>query len=350
MHHRLAIIGFGTVGRGLAEILHKKKEDLKQRCGVEFSVVAVSDLLLGSVYWEKGLKLSQLLNLANEGQSIAAYPDGIKGWDSFRVIKESRADTIVEVTYTDLKTGEPAISHFKAAFESGKHLVTTNKGPVALCYRDLAAMAEERGVQFRFEGTVMSGTPVLNLAARTLAGTTIKDIRGILNGTTNYILTEMEKGLSYSAALKQAQEMGYAEANPEADVEGWDALAKVIILANVLLGGDLKVQDVPRKGITGLTPEDIHRAAQAEMRWKLIGKVQRENGSVVASVAPETIPNSDPLAGIGGATNALTFTSDFLGPVTIVGPGAGRLETGYALLNDLLHISVGDGIGSKDFW
>ncbi|UCD37884.1 MAG: homoserine dehydrogenase, partial [Fidelibacterota bacterium] len=225
MNHRLAIIGFGTVGRGLAEILHKKAKDLEQRYGVEFSIVAVSDLLLGSVYHEKGLDISQLLSLINAGQNIAAYPDGIKGWDSLRVIEEAQADTIVEVTYTDLETGEPALSHFKAAFESGKHLATTNKGPVALCYRELTTMAEKRGVQFLFEGTVMSGTPILNLAARTLAGTTIKEIRGILNGTTNYIITEMEKGLSYSVALKQAQELGYAEAKPDADVEGWDALA-----------------------------------------------------------------------------------------------------------------------------
>ena len=225
MKHRLALIGFGTVGQGLAEILHKSAGELKRRYGIEFSVVAVSDLQLGSVYHEEGLDLSRLLELASEGQNIKAYANGIKGWDSLRIIKESCSDTIVEATYTDIETGEPALSHFRAAFESGRHLVTTNKGPVALCYRELAAMAEKQGVQFLFEGTVMSGTPVLNLAARTLAGATINGIRGILNGTTNYILTEMENGLSYAVALKQAQDLGYAEAKPDADVEGWDALA-----------------------------------------------------------------------------------------------------------------------------
>ncbi|MFC1543296.1 homoserine dehydrogenase [Candidatus Neomarinimicrobiota bacterium] len=342
MDHRLAIIGFGTVGRGLAEILLAKGPELRQRHGIEFSVVAVSDLLLGSVYNEEGLDLGQLLDLANRQQDITTYPDGIKGWDSLRVIRESQADTVVEATYTDLKTGEPALSHFKAAFESGKHLVTTNKGPVALRYRELAALAAERGVRFLFEGTVMSGTPVLNLARLMLAGATLNEISGILNGTTNYILTEMEQDRSYSTALKQAQELGYAEAQPDADVEGWDALAKVIILANVLFDTDLRVQDVPCKGITSLTLEDIQQAAQAGLRWKLIGKVQRKKGSVTASVTPVAIPESDPLAGIGGATNALTFTTDLLGPVTIVGPGAGRLETGYALLSDLLYISLGD--------
>lgn len=345
MKHRLALVGFGTVGQGLAEILHQKAGELKRRYGVEFSVVAVSDLRLGSVYHEEGLDLSRLLELASEGQDIEAYPDVIKGWDSLRVIRESCAETVVEATYTDIESGEPALSHFRAAFECGRHLVTTNKGPVALYYRELAAMAEKQGVQFLFEGTVMSGTPVLNLATRTLAGTTIREIRGILNGTTNYILTEMENGLSYTVALKQAQDLGYAEAKPDADVEGWDALAKVVILGNVLLGGDLKVNDVPCLGITKLTLEDIHRAAREGKRWKLIGSVRSENGVLTASVAPESIPETDPLAGIAGATNALTFATDLLGSVTIVGPGAGKQETGYALLSDLLYIVMNDVSG-----
>ncbi len=342
MKHRLALVGFGTVGQGLAEILDKKAVELKRRYGVEFSVVAVSDLRLGSVYHEKGLDLNRLLKLASEGQNIEAYPDGEKGWDSLRVIRDSCAETVVEATFTDIETGEPALSHFRAAFESGRHLVTTNKGPVALCYRELANMAEKRGVQFLFEGTVMSGTPVLNLVTRTLAGTTINEIRGILNGTTNYILTEMENGLDYATALKQAKDLGYAEAKPDADVEGWDALAKVVILAHVLLGGDLKVRDVPCQGITKLTKEDIHHAAREGKRWKLIGSVKRENGSLTASVAPEAIPGTDPLAGVTGAANALTFATDLLGSVTIVGPGAGRRETGYALLSDLLYIAMND--------
>ena len=339
MKHKLAFIGFGVVGQGLAEILVQKEKELKEQHGFEYSIVAVSDVQKGSVSNETGLDAGKLLSLIEETGNIEGYPEGVKGWDSLQTIEESNADVIVEVSFTDIETGEPAMSHFKTAFETGKHLVTTNKGPVALAYRELAKMAEEKGVQFRFEGTVMSGSPSLNLATLCLAGNEIGEIRGILNGTTNYILTEMEKGQSYEAALKQAQDLGYAEAKPDADVEGWDALAKVLILSNVLMGGDLRVADVVREGITKITLEDIERAKAEGKRWKLIGQTKKENGTIQAKVSPEMLPLSDPLASVGGATNALTFDTDLLGRVTIVGPGAGKRETGYSLLTDLLDIN-----------
>ncbi|MFQ6093436.1 MAG: homoserine dehydrogenase [bacterium] len=338
MKHRLAFIGFGVVGQGLAEILVKKEEELRDRYGFEYSIVAVSDVQKGSVSNEKGLDTSRLLSLVNDTGKIEDYPQGATGWDSLKTIRESNADVIVEVTYTDIETGEPALSHFRTAFEVGKHLVTTNKGPVALAYRELAQMANEMGLQFRFEGTVMSGSPAINLATLGLAGADIRQIRGILNGTTNYILTEMEKGRTYEEALKQAQDLGYAEAKPEADVEGWDALAKVLILSNVLMGGELKVADVAREGITKISPQEIERAKADGKRWKLIGQTRKEKGTIKAKVSPEMVPLSDPLASVGGATNALTFETDLLGKVSVVGPGAGKRQTAYALLNDLLDI------------
>jgi homoserine dehydrogenase len=198
--------------------------------------------------------------------------------------------------------------------------------------------ADEKGVQFLIEGTVCSGTPILNLADGPLAGCEITAIRGILNGTTNYMLTEMEKGMDYNDVLKKAQDLGYAEADPTGDVEGHDARGKVTILANVVMGASLNVPDVACKGITGITPGDIEKAKQQNARWKLIGSVEKKNGKVHASVAPQMVPLTHPLAGVMGATNALTFTTDLLGDVTMVGPGAGRIETGYSILTDLLKI------------
>ena len=149
----------------------------------------------------------------------------------------------------------------------------------------------------------------------------------------------MEKGLSYEEALGEAQRLGYAEAKPDADVEGWDAVAKVLILANLLMNTQLKVEEVHREGITHITPAHIREALKEKCRWKLIGSLRQEGSQVKAKVAPEKIHLDDPLAGVGGITNALTFTTDLLGKVTIVGPGAGRRETGFALLSDLLEIS-----------
>jgi homoserine dehydrogenase len=336
MKYNIAFIGFGVVGQGLAEILLEKQRHLRDQYGFEFSVVAVSDLLKGTVVDKSGLDLRQLLALTKETGKVNSA--GPQSWDSLQVIRESNADIVIEVSYTDIQTGQPAIAHIKTAFENKRHVVTTNKGPLALAYRELTELAANNGVEFRYEGTVMSGTPVLNLAKYCLAGNEVKELRGILNGTTNYILTEMAEGRSYAEALKKAQELGYAEAKPDSDVEGWDALAKVVILANVVMGANLKVADVRRQGITQLTPADITAAAAEGKCWKLIGRVKREGNAVHASVAPEKIPLTDPLANVRGAANAVTFVTDLLGAVSITGAGAGKRETGFALLADLLDI------------
>ncbi len=335
--HRLAFIGFGVVGQGLAEILLRKRDELKSKHGFEYSVVAVSDFKLGSALDSGGLDLARVLELAGEGK-ISEYPGAETGLDALETIRRCGADTVIEVTYTDIKTGEPANTHFRAALEAGMNLVTTNKGPTALFFRELTALAAEKGAQFRYEGTVVAGTPVLNLGEFCLAGNEITEIRGILNGTTNFILTSMEKGRPYDEVLKEAQELGYAEADPTADVEGFDALAKVVILAKAVMGADISPDDVDRTGITGVSLGDVEAASAEGKRWKLIGRVARDGSGVKASVKPEKVELTDPLASVGGATNALTFVTDLLGEVTIVGPGAGRIETGFSLLADILAI------------
>ena len=337
---RIAFIGFGVVAQGLSEILLEKKQMLKERFGFDWSVVAISDIKKGAVYDKDGLNMGKILDLIKKGKKVDEYPTGIKGMDSMQTIKETDADVIVEVTFTDVKTGQPAIDHIRAAFESGKHVVSTNKGPVVKMVNELQKVAEEKNLHYRFEGVVLAGTPVINLVKYCLAGNEITAFQGILNGTTNYILTRMEEGMAYEDALKKAQELGYAEADPTGDVEGFDALGKVVILTNVVLGKHIGWQDVKRTGITNITKEDIKAAKAEGKRYKLIGKATIDNdGSVDASVKPVKIPLSDPLAGINEAINALTFTTDELGPVTIIGPGAGKRETGFSLLVDLLNLT-----------
>lgn len=340
MHFKLAFIGFGTVGQGLSEILLEKKEMLKEKYDFTWTVVAISDIMKGSVYDKKGLDMKKVLDLVKKGKKLDEYPTGLKDWDSLKTIRDSDADTIVEVTFTDVKTGEPAITHIKAALNSGKNVVSTNKGPVVKQAVNLLKLAEKNKAFYGFEGVVLAGTPAVNLAEYTLAGNDINGFKGILNGTTNYILTRMEEGMGYEDALKKAQELGYAEADPTGDVEGLDALGKVVILTNVVLGKNIGWQDVERKGITGISKEDIKEAKEEGMRWKLIGSAEIQvNGSIKAKVKPIKLPLNDPLAGVNEATNALTFFTDELGPVTIVGPGAGRRETGFSLLIDLLNIN-----------
>ncbi len=338
MKHRIALIGFGTVGQGLCEILIQKKNYLKKKYGFKFDIVAIADFAYGNVYNPEGLDVDYFLDMAKNKQKFAR---DLKDWDTLKLIKKSNADIVCELTYTDLTSGGPAVDHVNTALKAGKNVVTSNKGPAALLYPEMKKLADKHGVRFLIEGTVVAGTPVINLAEGPLAGCEISKIRGILNGTTNYMLSEMEKGMGYEDVLKIAQEKGYAEADPTGDVEGYDARGKVTILANVVMGASMNINDVPCKGITGISPEDIEKAKAENKRWKLIGSVEKSGDKVTGSVSPEMVDLSHPLAGVMGATNALTFTTDLLGDVTIVGPGAGRIETGFSILTDMLAIHRG---------
>jgi homoserine dehydrogenase len=343
MEYRIGLIGCGTVGQGLLEILDKKREILRDAYGFEARVVAISDKLKGTLLVPDGIDLPAVLDVLGRGGSLADYPKAGPGQaeplDPLDMIEKTDADIIAELTYTNIETGEPATSYIKKALRMGKHVVTSNKGPAALHYRELQDLARTNGLQFRIEGTVMSGTPVFHLAESGLPGNDIREVKGILNGTTNFILTKMETdGMDYADALKLAQQLGYAEADPTADVEGFDALAKIVILSNVLMGGSLKTSDVQRKGISAISKVDIAAAKKEGFRFKLIAQAKKGVGGVVASVSPQKLPLSDPLAGVMGAQNALSFETDLMGKVTIQGAGAGKTETGFSILSDLLAV------------
>ena len=336
--YRLALIGFGNVGQGFTQILRDYGETIAAETGASFRIVAICDALKGSIYQPDGYDAAELLETVQKNGKLESLPAKTRNMDALQTIAETNADVIVEMSYTDLKTGQPAIQYVDAAIKNKKHVVTTNKGPAALAYVQLAEQARLYGVQFGVEGTVMSGTPALGLAMQLLQGSGIKKVQGILNGTTNYMLTQMASGATYDEALKEAQELGYAEADPSGDVEGHDAAGKVVILAAILMGAELKMSDISLEGITKITPQDIQDAAANNEKWKLIGALEKENGKILASVKPVRVPLSHPLAGVDGATNAITYTTDLLGDVTLIGAGAGRMETGFAVLGDLLGI------------
>lgn len=338
MELKVALIGCGNVGRGLLELAVSRAEELRTSHGLSIKITAIADLIRGSVYDPEGLDAKAVLNCLDKSGKLEGIECPEKGWDSIRTIVESNADVVAEMSYTDIQTGEPATDHILKALESGKHVATSNKGPIALHYDKLMTAAEANSVMLRFEGTVMSGTPVINLARHCLAGCKVQEIRGILNGTTNYIITEMEKGASYEDALKHAQRLGFAEAKPDADVSGTDAATKLIILSKVLMNKQINLSDISCTGITGLTLEEIQGAINEGYRYKLIASLKKDKNDIIASVKPSKIPMSDPLAGISGTTNALTFVTDILGETTIVGTGAGKLPTGYAILADIIDI------------
>ncbi|UCG29321.1 MAG: homoserine dehydrogenase [candidate division WOR-3 bacterium] len=343
MSYKLAFIGFGVVGQGLAKLLVEKRGYLKNNFGLEYAVTAVSDPVKGSVYQEEGLDLIKILEQVEKDGDVGGYDKGIKGWDSLKTINDTNADVIIEVSPTNIETGEPGVSHIRAALGKKKNVITTNKGPVALLHKELSELAKKNGVVLKFEGTVLSGTPAINLSLDALAGADVREIKGIMNGTTNYMLTKMAEGQSYDEVLKDAQRLGYAETKPDADVKGWDAQAKIVILANVVMGGVLTPKDVHTEGITQITLDDIEKARKDGKRYKLIGHAWKESGKVMAKVSPQLVSADDFLYHVDGVINALTFDTDVLGKVTIVGPGAGKKETGFSLLVDLLNMHCARG-------
>jgi homoserine dehydrogenase len=334
---RLLMIGLGNVGQGLLSILAEQRQTLEASYGLRFSVVGVNDLRMGSLADPAGIPFENILAAAAKGD-LRTIPAEIKERSVEEMLNGLEYDVLVEASYTDLRTGEPATSYIRQALHSGRHVVTTNKGPIALHYPELQRLAEQNSAQIGFEGTVMSGTPAIFLGMKWLKAAEIHRVQGIFNGTTNFILTKMEQGNDYASALAEAQRLGYAEADPSGDVEGYDAAGKIVILANVLMGKSITMQEVNRQGITHLTLADIEQARREGKRWKLIGSLEVSEGTIKASVRPLALPLSNPLAQVMGATNAINYTTRYLGDVTLVGAGAGRLETGYALLADILSI------------
>lgn len=337
MEWKLALFGFGNVAQGLGRILVRKKEELRRRYGFEFSISAIVTRSRGSIYDESGVDLEAILNSIDENghfRDLCTSPVDVDA-----ILSQSGVDMIIDTTPTDLVTGEPGLSIIRKALSSGKHVISSSKGPVSVALPELMSLAEEKGLYYRFEGALLSGTPSINLAMEAMAGCDVTRVQGIVNGTTNYILSRMEEGLEYDQALTEAQELGYAEADPAGDVDGWDAAVKAQIMSTVIMDRPVSLEDVSRRGIGDISRSDVEDAVKRGKRIKLIAQVERVNGEVHPSVSPVELPLNHPLAGVMGATNAITYSTDNLRDVTIVGPGAGREETGQALLTDILAVA-----------
>ena len=333
---KVVYVGFGIVSQGLAEIILNNNSVLPLVETVEIQTVGILDTMKGSRIDASGINMHDVLLNAKEGD-YSLLTDTIL--DIPKAIQEVNADIIIEASFTDIKTGQPALSHIETALNSDKHVVTTNKGPFAVAYQHIFSLAKLKGKTLAIEGTVMSGTPIINVLKTGLLGSDITALRGIMNGTSNYILTKMELGISYNEALSQAQKLGYAEADPRSDVEGLDTLAKVMILANIVFDVQLIQEDIEVRGISDITLADVNEALSNNSRWKLIGSIWKDDRGIVhGSVCPKLIPINDSLYGVLGTTNALKITSNILGDTTIVGPGAGKIETGFALYNDIISI------------
>lgn len=333
MKMRIIIVGFGVVGQSFLHLLTVRSDELLSAHGLRPRIVGIVDRG-GAALHGRGLDAKAILRIKKEKGTVAAHPhDGFSRLPAREVIEKTEAEVVVEATPTNVQDGEPGLSHLEVSMRSGKHVITTNKGPLALALPALTELAEYNGVYLRFSGTVGGATPILDLGRKCLQGDRLLAIRGILNGTTNYILTEMEeKGMGFQDALKTAQRLGYAEKDPSMDVDGFDTASKLVIMANWIMGKKVTLKNVKVQGIREVSLKVLRDAAKRGDTIKLIGSIDSE-----LKVQPMEISRGDPLC-VPGSLNAVTFVSEFAGEQTIIGRGAGGMETASAILRDLIDI------------
>ncbi len=327
------ILGFGNVGRALFDLLEERNSWLKANFGVEAKVVAVVDRG-GAAVSQEGLSFHELLKVKYERGTVAAHPvHGEPKLTGSDIVKLVDADVLFELTVTDVATGEPGLSHILAAIDKGLHVVTSNKGPLVAAFSKVVEKVQRRGVLLRYTATVGGALRVLRYLSSCLAGEPILEIRGVLNGTSNYVLTKMEEGLTMDEAIKQAQQMGIAEEDPSLDIDGIDTACKMVILANTMFGSFLSLGDAEIKGIRHLTYEQLSEAASQGKAIRLIGFT---NGEKVI-VSPQKISRNSPLC-VYGTLNAVSVKTEKAGELVLTGPGAGPYETASTVYSDFAEI------------
>jgi len=328
---RIILCGFGVVGQSLVKLFDSRSEDLYAKYGLKPRIVGVFDSK-GSAVSSSGLELRKLVEVKKKFGTVKNYAETKNSWSGIEMLKNVEADVLIETTASNYKDAEPGMSHIITAMKKGMHVISVNKGPLALAFPSLMELATYNQVVFKFSGTVGGGTPILDYAKNSLSGERITSFAGILNGTTNYILSNMTTGLSFEEALKDAKNKGYVEADESLDLDGLDAAAKLVILANWIMGMKVTLPDIDCTGIRKVTTDDIKKAAKSNCSIKLISSCNKK-----LIVEPKEISNNDPLC-VNGTLNAIAFTSEHSGTQTIIGKGAGGTETASSILRDLLDI------------
>jgi homoserine dehydrogenase len=333
--YNLAIVGFGHVGRAFLRLLIAKETELRRKYDIRWRLTGVATRRVGWFADPDGFNPIALLNghWPSQGANVAQARN-MREW-----LERAKTDVFFEASSLEAQTGQPATEHLKCALEHGAHAISANKGPIVHAYRELAALAKEKGKQFLFESTVMDGVPIFSLFPLGLPATELRGFSGVLNSTTNVVLTEIEKGRTFADAVLRAQSLGIAETDPIADLDGWDAAVKLAALAIVLMGADVKIEQVQRTGIRELSEERIRSVRAAGMRYKLVCRAERRGDSVHCTVQPELLLMTDALAGLEGTSSAVRFDLDMFG-LSIVEHNPGIEATAYGLLADFVRAAT----------
>src|SRR6185295_3262405 len=338
MELRLAFIGFGNVARSFARILTTRAGELYEEYGLRCKTIAIATGSHGCITSKDKIDLREAVSRVERGNPLTDLTGCEPADDSLAVLNQCSAGVVFETTPLDIESGEPAITHIRAALTRGLHVVTANKGPIAFGYSELKSLAVRHNVQFRFEGTVMDGTPIFNLVERCLPGTHVLGFSGVLNSTTNLILTGMEAGESFEESLAEAKRRGIAEANADYDIDGWDASVKAVALANMLMNADARPADVNRSGIRDISIKDVEAAAASGKVIRLVARAEQAASGIGLVVRPELVPRASVFGSLGGTSNALVLETDLMGEIAVVENDPGVEQTAYALLSDLIGI------------
>ena len=352
----LVLIGFGNVARRFVRLLDERAEELRRDRGLDPRVVAIVTARHGAARDTGGLDVARALDLVERGGSLAPLdapaggramtPGPVPAVEAIRQVAHAARESgsarplvVVETTVLDVAAGQPAIDHVRAGLSEGADVITANKGPVAFAYAELEALARAAGRRFLFEGAVMDGIPIFNLVRETLPAVRVSGFSGVVNSTTNFIITAMERGQAYADALAEMQAAGIAEADASLDVDGWDAAAKAAALANVLLGARITPREVERTGIGHLTVDEVREVVGRGRRLKLVARGKRSEPGVTVRVGLEEVPGDHLFATLAGQQNALVLETDLLGEFSVVQLGGGLTQTAYALVSDLVALA-----------
>ncbi len=335
----LAITGLGNVGRRLLELIDRQSEILRRRFNLELILAGVCDSS-GAMMDPQGLNPAKVLAVKQQKKGIATLSEGIAGTTLDQFVQSVQADILIELTLTNLKNGEPGLGAIRSALRKKMNVVTANKGPLVLAYSELAELAKSNHVKLLHSATVTGGLPTLNIGSRDLCVATIDKVEGVVNGTTNYILTRMAEGETYANALQHAQDAGNAEADPSLDVDGWDAACKLVIIANAVLRRPTTLEDVKVEGIRAITAQDLELAASRNQVIKLIALAERKGNDYQFSVRPTTLERSHPLAGVSADMMAVIYHTDINGTIFAFSEEVDPYPTAAAVLRDIVHIAT----------
>ncbi len=330
----IILMGFGNVGQAFLRVIKEKKELCRIHYGLDIRVLSVFRSS-GAFFSSQELKIDEILEYSSSSQKS---PDWRQGLELSSVLESLKPGVLVECTPTDIKSGEPGLSYINDALDHGWQVVTANKGPLVVDFSGLCRKAKENQVALKFSGATAAALPTLDVALYSLSGAEISRIEGILNGTTNHILTRMKQGESYHEALKEAQSQGIAEPDPSLDVAGWDTASKILIISNAVLHANFSLDDVRVQGIEKIPAELLNQGREKDRALKLLGRLSKKAGKFQLEVALTIIDNSHPLFGVDGTNKGIVFYTDTMDSITVTGGKSDPRGTGASLLKDIINI------------